>query len=320
MNFKTLFVLLLTLCSVQAKAWFTVTECHNCQDEQLSQRAVSQGEGYHFIMNFGDNPGIHYFHVQNILLGGDPVERQSADRNLVYTLGAIPMPVPAEAEAQFRMIKEAIDQSKSVTRMDIPAGTDLDPSFGGPYANTGLGYRLNNVMELAPPSARANFLGRLGTHLDNLPVISRYGVALIRARGQAAAFSVGGTWKVVDFSLGASYQSYDHLLVMVWDQFGGRVDVRFNPGSPNGTIENVWSGDGQLVNLDTIHDLVVGRQDITIPAGHESGAASAYAETLRRNYHLPSGFRPINFGPGGNVVCGTTEVDGVVRYTCMPRG
>jgi hypothetical protein len=35
-HFKTLIVLFLALQSVQAKAGFTATECHNCQDAQLS--------------------------------------------------------------------------------------------------------------------------------------------------------------------------------------------------------------------------------------------------------------------------------------------
>ncbi|MCU0755575.1 MAG: hypothetical protein MUE46_10715 [Xanthomonadales bacterium] len=267
-------------------------------------------------MNFGDHPGIHYFHVQNILLGGDPVERQSAERNHVYMLGAIPMPVPAEAEAQFLMIKEAIDLSKSVTHMDIPAGTNLDPAY-----NLSQGYRLNNIMELAPPHMRAVFLGRLWNYLNNLSSLSPHGIAFMRARGQVTAgFSLGGNFRGVEVTVGASSNAPHDLIVIVNDEYGGKVIVKYNIGHYNGFIEEVRGGDGQLIGLDSINNALEDRREYAISPGHAQGAGDAYAETLRRDYQLPFGFRPFHFGPGRNVICGTTELNGETRYTCVSRG
>lgn len=314
MNFKSLFVLLLTLHSVQAKASFTATECHNCQGEQYAQRAVSRGEGYHFIMNFGDHPGIQYFHVQNVLSSTDPMERQWAERGYTYVLGAIPLPVPAEAEAQFKVIKEAIDLAKGVTSIEIPAGTDLDPAY-----NASRGYRLNNLMELLTPMSRTGFLAKVSTYLGGLPTLSPHDIAFERARGYFGAdFSVGGIKSGINIYLAATYKPYPELMVTVNDQYGGRVVVQYNPGAPDGRIIEVRGGDGKRLDLDIIYGTVVRNQDIDIRTGLTAGAIEAYSETLRKTFQLPSEFVPRHGGGSGRLVCGDVEHQGQARYTCYP--
>lgn len=314
MNFKILFVLLLMLHSVQAKAGFTATECHDCQGVQYAQRAVSRGEGYHFIMNFGDHPGIRYFHVRNVLLGTDPVEGVLAERGYTYVLGAIPLPVPAEAEAQFKMIKEAIDLAKGVTSMEIPAGTDLDPAF-----DSGNGYRLDNIMQLASPDSRTSFLARVSTHLDGLRSLSPHGIAFMRARGYFGAdFSVGEIKGGIDIYLEATQKPYPEFTVTVNDQYGGRVVIQYNPGAPNGMILEVRAGDGERLDLDVIYGKVLNKVDFDLPVGFAAGAAKAYSETLRKAFQLPGEFLPRHDGGSGRLVCGEVGRDGQARYTCYP--
>ncbi|MCU0755578.1 MAG: hypothetical protein MUE46_10730 [Xanthomonadales bacterium] len=317
MNFKILFVLLLMLHSVQANAGFTATECHDCQGVQYAQRAVSRGEGYHFIMNFGDHPGIRHFHVQNVLLGTDPVERRLAERGYTYVLGAIPQPVPAEAEAQFKMIKEAIDLAKGVTSMEIPAGTDLDPAF---HMGRGVrGYRLENIMQLAPRDFRTLFLARVSTHLNGLRSLSPHGIAFMRARGYFGAdFSVGEFKSGINIYLEATHKPSPEFTVTVNDQYGGRVVVWYNPGAPNGMILEVRGGDGERLDLDIIYGMVSNKVNFDIPVGFNAGAAKAYSETLRKTFQLPDEFVPRHDEGSGRLVCGDVERDGQARYTCYP--
>lgn len=311
---KMLFVLLLMLHSVQAQAWFTATECHNCQGEQYAQRAVSRGEGYHFIMNFGDQPGIQYFHVQNVLSGTDRMERRLAERGYTYVLGAIPLPVPAEAEAQFRVLKEAIDLAQGVTTMEIPAGTDLDPAY-----NSSRGYRLNNLMQLLTPMSQTSFPARVSTYLDALPTLSPQDIAFARARGYFGAdFSVGGIKSGINIYLATTYKPYPELVVTVNDQYGGRVVVQYNPGAPGGTIIEARGGDGERLHLDVIYRMVLNKVDFDLQVGLTAGAAEAYSETLRETFQLPSEFVPRHDGGSGRLVCGDVVHQGQARYTCYP--